>query len=57
MDALVAVLEGRHGIWAAEVADFFATLHGIKGDADRSLAWASVAELARDKAEARQNEH
>jgi hypothetical protein len=57
IDALVAVLEGRHGIWAAEVAEFFATLHGLKGDSGRSSAWANVAEHARQRAEARQSEH
>jgi hypothetical protein len=53
---MVAVLEGRHGAWAAEVADFFSTFHSLKGDAGRSWAWAGVAELARRRAEARQSE-
>lgn len=53
VEAMVAVLEGRHGAWAADVADFFSTLHGLKGDAGRSWAWAGVAEMARRKAEAR----
>ena len=30
---MVSVLEGRHGAWAADVADFFATFHSLKGDA------------------------
>jgi hypothetical protein len=55
-ETMVAVLEGRHGVWAAEVADFFATFHRIKGDAARSWAWAGVADLARRRAEARFNE-
>jgi hypothetical protein len=55
-ETMVAVLEGRHGVWAAEVADFFATFHRIKGDPARSWAWAGVAELARRRAEARLNE-
>ena len=53
IDAMVAVLEGRHGIWAAEVAEFFSTLHSLKGDAGRSWAWAGVAELVRRRVAAR----
>jgi hypothetical protein len=53
VDAMVAVLEGRHGAWAADVAEFFSTLHSLKGDVGRSWAWAGVAELARRKAQAR----
>jgi hypothetical protein len=56
VDAMVSVLEGRHGALAAEVADFFSTFHSLKGDAARSWAWAGVAERARHRAEARQNE-
>lgn len=50
---MVAVLEGRHGAWAADVAEFFSTLHSLKGDAGRSWAWAGVADMVRRKAEAR----
>ena len=50
---MVAVLEGRHGVWAADVAEFFSTLHSLKGDAGRSWAWAGVAEMVRRKLEAR----
>jgi hypothetical protein len=53
---MVCVLEGRHGAWAAEVAEFFATFHSLKGDAGRSWAWADVAARARDRAEARLSE-
>jgi len=56
VEAMVAVLEGRHGAWAAEVAEFFSTLHSLKGDIGRSSAWAGVAEMARRKAEARLGE-
>lgn len=56
VEAMVSVLEGRHGVWAADVAEFFSTFHSLKGDAGRSWAWAGVAELARRKAEARQSE-
>jgi hypothetical protein len=56
VEAMVAVLEGRHGALAAEVAEFFSTLHSLKGDAGRSWAWASVAETVRARVEARLNE-
>lgn len=56
-EALAAVLEGRHGALAAEVADFFSTMHSLKGDAGRSWAWAGVAETARRRAEARLGDH
>jgi hypothetical protein len=48
-DAMAIVLEARHGIHAAEVADFFAAAHFQKGDEDRSNAWANVAERVRDR--------
>jgi hypothetical protein len=51
---MASVLEGRHGAWAADVADFFAAFHDLKGDADRSRAWAGVAKAARRRADARQ---
>ena len=57
VDALVAVLEGRHGTYAADVAEFFSTLHSLKGDAGRSWAWASVAERVRHRSEARELDH
>ena len=57
VDAMVAVLEGRHGVWAADVAEFFSTLHSLKGDAGRSWAWANVAERVRHRCELRQQEH
>ncbi|HET6925652.1 MAG TPA: hypothetical protein VFI48_02175, partial [Hyphomicrobiaceae bacterium] len=53
VEAMVAVLEGRHGVLAAEVAEFFSTLHSLKGDAGRSWAWAGVAELVRRRVAAR----
>jgi hypothetical protein len=56
VDELVRLLEGRHGVWAADVAEFFATLHGLSGNAGRSLGWAAVAEFIRHRAEVRLNE-
>ena len=42
VETMVCVLEGRHGRYAAEVADFLSTYHGQGGDAGRSWAWAGV---------------
>lgn len=47
VDGMAAVLESRHGAFAAEVAEFFSTYHAQNGDAGRSWAWAGVAELVR----------
>jgi hypothetical protein len=57
VEAMVSVLEGRHGALAADVADFLATFHSLKGDAGRSWAWAGVAEMARRRTEARLGGH
>ena len=56
VEAMVAVLESRHGAWAADVAEFFSTAHSLKGDAGRSWAWAGVAEMVRRRAETRLGE-
>jgi hypothetical protein len=56
VEAMVGVLEARHGVLAADVAEFFATLHSLKGDAGRSWAWANVAESVRARVEARLSE-
>jgi hypothetical protein len=47
VEFMAAVLEARHGLHAAEVAEFFSSVHSQKGDAGRSWAWAGVAELVR----------
>jgi hypothetical protein len=44
---MAVVLEGRHGLFAAEVADFFSTFHALSQDAGRSWAWAGVAATIR----------
>lgn len=49
VEFMAAVLEGRHGLFAAEVADFFSSVHSQQGDAGRSWAWAGVAELVRQR--------
>jgi hypothetical protein len=48
-EAMATVLEARHGLHAAEVADFFASLHVEIGDDSRSFAWADVAERVRQR--------
>ena len=53
-DAMASVLEARHGLHAAEVADFFSLVHLENGDEDRSSAWAGVAERVRDRQRERQ---
>ena len=47
VDFMAAVLEGRHGRHAVDVAEFFSSFHGVKGDAGRSWAWAGVAQKVR----------
>jgi hypothetical protein len=46
---MAVVLEGRHGSFAADVAEFFATLHKQHGDPGRSKAWSGVARLVRKR--------
>jgi hypothetical protein len=46
-ELMAVVLEGRHGAFAAEVADFFSLLHRQLGDASRSHAWCGVARMVR----------
>ena len=53
VESMAEVLEGRHGVHATEVADFFSTLHSLKGDAGRCWAWAGVAEMLRRRSENR----
>lgn len=51
--SMVEVLEGRHGAFAAAVAEFFSTFHQSRGDAGRSWAWAGVATLVREREQVR----
>jgi hypothetical protein len=48
-ELMAVVLEGRHGALAADVAEFFATLHRQHGDPNRSKAWTGVARLVRKR--------
>jgi hypothetical protein len=57
VQAMVETLEGRHGQHAAGIADFFSTMHAMKGDAGRSWAWAGVAEAVRRRSKAREKIH
>lgn len=47
VEMMAAVLEGRHGVYAGEVAQFFVDWNAQKGDAPRSWAWAAVNERVR----------
>jgi hypothetical protein len=47
--AMAAVMEGKHGQYAAEVAEFFALWHDQKGDHRRSEAWFEVADHLRQR--------
>jgi hypothetical protein len=49
VEVMAEVLEGRHGIYAAAIADFFSSLHDTKGDVSRSWAWAGVANRVRQR--------
>lgn len=51
--SMAEVLEGRHGQYAASVAEFFSSYHQVKGDAGRSWAWAGVAVLVRRREQQR----
>lgn len=53
VDNMASVLEGRHGVLAADVADFFSELHSRSGDAGRCWAWAGVAETVRRREKTR----
>lgn len=53
VSVMAEVLEGRHGIHAADVAEFFASYHCEKGDAGRAWAWTGVAELVRTRTRTR----
>ncbi len=48
-ELMAVVLEGRHGTYAADVADFFSLLHRQLGDATRSQAWGGVARMVRQR--------
>ncbi len=47
IQVMASVLEGRHGVWAGEIADFLADAHRQANDAVRGRAWATVAQTVR----------
>ena len=47
--AMASVLEGRHGSFAAEVAEFFSCTHLQGQDQRRGTAWARVADIVRER--------
>jgi hypothetical protein len=47
VQAMASVLEARHGLHAAEIAEFFSDLHSQKGDVERSWVWTGVADTVR----------
>lgn len=49
LQAFAAVLEARHGSFAFEIAEFYATWHGQRGDFDRSSAWVEIAETIKTR--------
>lgn len=53
IEIMAAVLEARHGGLAAEVAEFFALLHGQNGNVERSCTWNGVAEQVRQREQRR----
>lgn len=53
---MACTLEGRHGQYAVDVAEFFSAQHALGGDAGRSWAWAGVAETIRHRARQRLSE-
>jgi hypothetical protein len=56
VETMASALEGRHGLFAAEVAEFFSSVHSQDGDAGRCWAWAGVAELIRKRERDRRTE-
>ena len=53
IEDMASLLEGQHGVFAADVADFMSSKHSIAGDAGRCWAWAGVAERVRLRARQR----
>lgn len=53
VEMMAAVLEGRHGVHAETVAQFFSDWNAHKGDASRSWAWAAVTVRVRKRCDDR----
>jgi hypothetical protein len=55
VEQMAVALEGRHGVLAEDVADFFADFNGRRGDAMRAWAWTVVGDHIRRRSSARRN--
>ena len=53
VESVAALLEGEHGMLAADIAEFFAAHHSLDGDVSRSWAWTGVADRIRDREQRR----
>ena len=53
IELMAEVLEGRHGLHAAGVAEFLCSVHEQRRDALRAWAWAGVAECVRQREQER----
>ena len=53
IQTLASTLEAIHGIYAADVAVFFAEAHGQEGDRGRLRAWSTVAGLIKQREDER----
>jgi len=53
LESVVALLEAEHGLYAADMAEFFAAHHSLNGDAGRCWAWTGVADRIREREEQR----
>jgi len=53
VDDMALVLEGQHGQFAADVAEFFVSVHSQRGDAARAWAWQGVAARVRRRDQTR----
>ena len=49
VDMMAAVLEGRHGVHAEQVAQFLVDWNAHNGDTSRSWAWTAVTECVRKR--------
>lgn len=49
VECFAVALESQHGMHAAHVAEFFAAMHGQRGDAGKAWAWHGVAALVRHR--------
>jgi hypothetical protein len=53
IELMATVLEGRHGVLAADIAEFLAAVHRDQQDPLRGRAWSTVAEAVRRREQRR----